>query len=88
MDCILQYIQVQLFVYFNERMIKYCIVKKCINNSSCKNVSFFFQNTKKLCMARPFKVGKLQSISLKLHLLKLKKVFFLHNINGANRYSH
>ena len=32
---------VQLFVYFNKSMTKYCIVKKCKNNSSCKNVSFF-----------------------------------------------
>ena len=46
MDCkhrivILQYIQVQMFVYFNTSMSKHCIVKNCQNNSSWKNVSFF-----------------------------------------------
>ena len=44
-------------------MTKYYIVKKCENNSSCKKVSF--QNTKKLCTARPFQVGRLQRISFK-----------------------
>ena len=54
----LQYIQVQLFVYFNKSMNKYCIVKKSKNNSS-------YKNTKELCMARPFKGGRLQRISFK-----------------------
>ena len=57
MDCILQYIPVQLFVYVNKSMTKFCIVKKCTNNSC--NMLFFFLNIKTLCMARPFKVGNL-----------------------------
>ena len=60
MDCkhrIVYCSTVQLFVYVNKSITKYCIVKKCTNNSSCKNVNYF-QNTKTLCMARPFKVGE------------------------------
>ena len=41
MDCVLKFIPVQLFVYVDKNMTKFCIVKKCANNSSCKNVSFF-----------------------------------------------
>ena len=38
---ILQYIPVQVLVYVKTKMTKYCIVRKCTNNSYCKNVSFF-----------------------------------------------
>ena len=44
-------------------------IQACLNIASWKSAKKceFFQNTEKLCKARPFKVGRLQSISQKLH---------------------